>query len=225
MPTTAKNTIATYTLEGGDDNQEEEMEYGFVEAFKLSGKGGKAVTMSADWSGRQIAANSFTGSVSVPDVEDILFGKGLLYIDAATIGTTLKSNTLLGMDVDVKTGWVPVFAGDGQLYFSFAKVTQPEVTLNITFEHDATAVAEKSAWRAGTRRLIRLQWTGSAVTSGTSYTAKTLRLDFGGKWEKFDKIDEQDGNDVVQGTLRARPSSTDTTFFTMTVVNALASLT
>ena len=225
MPTTTKNTINTYTLEGGDDQQEEEMEYGFVESFKLSGKAGEAWMMSGNWAGRQIALGTFTASLTPPAVEEILFGKSLLYIDATTIGTTVKSSTLLAADVDVKTGWVAVFSGDGQLYFTFVKVTDPEVTLNITFEHDATGVAEKAAWRAQTRRLIRLKVTGSAVTSGTAYNAKTLVLDFGGKWQTFDKIGEQNGNDVVQGTLSARPSTTDSTFFTMTVVNTLTSLT
>ncbi len=225
MPTTQKNTLNTYTLEGGDDQQAEEMEYGFVEGFKLSGKGGEAIMMSADWVGRQIALASFTASIAVPSVEEILFGKGVLYIDATTIGTTVKSSTLLGMDLTVKTGWVPVFSADGFLYFSFAKVTMPEVTLALTFEHDATGVAEKAACKAKTRRLVRLKFTGTAVTSGTAYNAKTLVLDFGGKWDKFDKLGEQDGNDIVQGTFRARPSETDSTFFTMTVVNALTSLT
>ena len=51
-----------------------------------------------------------------------------------------------------------------------------------------------------------------------------MLLDFGGKWEKFDKIGEQNGNDVVQGTLRCRPSTTDTLYFTPTVVNEVAVL-
>jgi len=225
MPTTQKNTINTFTLEGGDDQQEEECEYGFVEAFKLAGKAGEAWMMSADWAGRQVALGTFTASLTPPTVEEILFSKSLLYIDATTLGTTLKSQTLLSADVAVKTGWVAVFAADGQLYFSFAKIAVPEVTLAITFEHETTAVAEKAAWRAQTRRFIRIKTTGSAVTSGTSYTAKTLMLDFGGKWEKFDKLGEQNGNDVVTGTLRARPSTADSSFFTMTVVNTLTTLT
>lgn len=31
LPTTSKNTLKTYTIEGGDDQQAEEMEYSFVE--------------------------------------------------------------------------------------------------------------------------------------------------------------------------------------------------
>jgi len=225
MPTTSKNTIRTFTLEGGDDQQEEETEYCFVESFKLTGKAAEAWMVSADWVGRQVAVSSFTGSLTPPTVEEILFGKGLLYIDATTLGTTLKSNTLLAAEVTEKTGWIAVFSGDGALHFSFAKSTEPEVTLNITFEHDATAVAEKVAWRAKTRRLIRIKVTGNALaTAGSGYSVKTLLLDFGGKWEKFDKIGEQNGNDVVQGTLRCRPSTTDTLYFTPTVVNETAVL-
>ena len=189
FPTTAANTIKTYTIEGGDDQQEEEMEYSFVEAFKLSGKPGEALMMSADWIGRQVTASTFTGSLSLPTVEEILFSKGLLYIDAiaGTIGTTLKSNTLLGADLSVKTGWKAVRAADGQLYFSFIKSTPPEVILAITFEHDSTATAEKAFWRAQTARLIRLKITGTTLTTaGTTYTAKTLLIDLAGKWEKFD---------------------------------------
>jgi hypothetical protein len=203
------------------------MEYGFVESFKLSGKGGEALMMSAEWKGRQIVVSSFTTAATLPTVEEILFSKGLLFIDTAggTIGATTKSNTLLGMDLDAKTGIVPVFAADGQLYFSFTKTTEPEVLLKVTFEHDATAQAEKIAWRAGTARQIRLKWSGSALTTaGTTYTYKTLIIDLAGKWEKFDKLGEQDGNDIVTGTFRARYNATAALFAEMIVVNELASL-
>lgn len=225
--TTTPNTLKTYTLEGGDNQQAEVVEYGFVEGFKLSGKGGAALTMSADWKGRQVAPQAFTGSVALPTVEEILFGKGLLFIDTAggTIGTTTKSNTLLGADLDVKTGVVPVFAANGNLYFSFTKAVAPEVSLKITFEHEATAVAEIAVWRAQTPRLIRLKWTGSTLgTAGTTYTFKTLIVDLAGRWEKFDKIAEQDGNDIVTGTFRARYNATAAKFAEIVVVNDLASL-
>jgi hypothetical protein len=67
--------------------------------------------------------------------------------------------------------------------------------LNVTFEHNATAVAEIAAWRAGTARQIRLQFDGSG--------SKYARFDMAGKWEKFDKIGEKDVNDNVTGTFVA----------------------
>lgn len=224
--TAAQATVKTYTIEGGDDQQEEEMEYSFVTAFTLKGVAGEAWKVSSDWQGRQVAPSTFTAAIAIPTVEEMLFSKTLLYIDSTTVGTTLKSNTLLDASLDVKTGIMPVFTADGQLYFSFTKQTQPEVVLELTFEHDSIAVAEKAAWRAQTTRLIQLKTTGSTLTTaGTTYSLKTQIINLAGKWEKFDKIGDSDGNDIVKGTLRARYHSTSNLFYTHILVNELTSLT
>ena len=227
FPTTAKNSIKSYTIEGGDDQEAERMEYAFVESFKLSGKGGEALMMSANWLARQVALNAFTGSIAVPTVEDVLFGKGKLYIDAAsgTIGTTLVSNTFLGLEFSCTTGWAPVFTADGNLYFSFSKLTTPEVTFDITFEHDAGGAARKVDWRAETARLVRVQFEGSALTTaGTLYSKKTLRLDVAAKVEKVSKLGEQDGNDILTASFRARYNATAAKFAEIVIVNELSSL-
>lgn len=226
FPTTSANTIKTWTIEGGDDTQAEEIEYSFVESFELSGNGGEALNMSAEWLGRQITKTSFTASVTTPaTVEEILFGKGKLYIDAASgaIGATEKSNTLLGMSLAVKTGWIAKYAADGQLYFSWAHSTKPEILLNVTFEHNATAVAEKDAWIAKTARLLRLKFEGNALTTAGTFTYKTLLIDLAGKWESFDAIGDQDGNDIVTGVFRAGYDSTAAKFAEIKVVNETTS--
>lgn len=223
-PTTAENTINTYTVQGGDSAGGEVFDFGYVESFKLSGKGGEAVKVSATWLGQSVTPQAFTSPLSLVDVEEILFSKGVCFIDATTIGTTTKSNTLMGMDFDSPTGWRPIMAADGALSFTGIKNVGPTPKLQITFEHDATSIAEKAAWKAKTRRLIRLQFSGSALTTAGTFTYKTLRLDMGGKWEKFDKIGEQDGNDVVTGTFRVCPDSAGANFCTVTVVNQVAVL-
>lgn len=226
-PTTAKNTIKTYTIEGGDDQQAEEMEYAFVEEMNLVGKAGEVLTMQALWKGRQVSLGSFTGAISVPIVEEILFSKGKLYIDAVggTVGSTIQSQTLLGMDMKIVTGWMPVFSADGALYFSHHEMGVPEITCSLTFEHDAIGVARKADWRAETPRLFRLIFEGSAVaTPGTTYTYKTLILDFAAKVEKVDKLDEVDGNDILNVQLRSKYNATSASFFEMLIVNELATL-
>lgn len=224
--TNAQAAIVTYTIEGGDDQQEEEMEYSFVSGFTLSGNAGEAWKIASDWQGRQVAASTFTGSIAVPSVEEMLFGKTKLYIDDTTIGTTQKTQTLLNASLNVDTGIRPVFTGDGQLYFTFHKQTMPEVILEVTFEHDGTATAEKTAWRNQTTRLVQLKCEGSTLTTaGTTYSVKTGIINLAGRWEKFDKLGEQDGNDIVKGTLRARYHSTSNQFATVILVNELASLT
>jgi len=221
FPTTSKNSAKTYTIYGGDDQYSDRMEYAFVQDFKLTGKGGEAVMMEATWAARQSGSAAFAGSPTIPTVEEVLFSKGSLAIDpvSGTFGATVKSNTFLGMDLSVKTGWVPVMAANGQLYFAFSKITQPEILLNITFEHDSHGGDQKAAWRAGTSKLVRLNFPGSALgTAGTGFTTKVLRVDLAGRWEKFEKLGEENGNDVLTGTFRARYNATEAAFAEIKVV-------
>ncbi len=227
FPTTGSNSIRTYTIQGGDNIQQEQMSYAFVTEFGLSGTSKQAVMMSAKWVGQQVSLGTFTTPVALPTVETILFNNAKLYIDAigGTIGTTLKSATLLGFDLKATTGYTPVFTGDGNLYFSFHKQVMPEFVLTVTFEHDATSVAEKAAWRAETPRKLRLKIDGSTVqTPGVIYSAKSLIIDAIGKWETFEKLDERDGNDIVTGTMRVRFDSTANSNGQIVVVNELTAL-
>jgi len=214
----ASTDLATYTVEGGDNVAEEEFGFGFVRSMSLTGSAGQALMMSAEVVGRQVEAGTFTAGVAIANVEEILFSKGKLYIDnvGAFPATTPISNQLLGMSLSINTGWLPVYTADGNLYFSFIKQTTPEVTLQITFEHDTTAVAEKAAWRAQTPRIIRLLFTG---TDG-----KSLAIDIAGKWASFDVLGEQDGNDIVSGTFVGYYNSTVGGMFQVAIANLLNAL-
>lgn len=228
FPTTAANTAQSFTIEGGDNQQEEQLLYSVVQSFTLAGASGEALNMSADWIGRQVQTGTFTTQPSVPTVEEILFGKGKIYIDAAsgTIGSTQVSNTLLGATLNVDTGIMRKWTADGSLDFSFVQYTMPDVTLEVTFEHNSSATSEKSNWRNETARLIRLDFEGSDLnTAGSSHSVKLLRIDLAGKWESFDAIDDQDGNDIVTGTFRSRYNATAAIFGSITLVNELSSLT
>jgi len=302
MPTTSPNTIRTYTIEGGDNNEKEEASYCFAEEIKISGKGKGAVEMSAKVTGRGVsvleytasmafvastkkitdAANGLAGFVTgttikvtdtanndgiytvvtggvaaeivvtetlvdegansctiqdwfsggptgltLPTLEVMNFSKSKLYLDVigGTVGTTIKSNTLLGFDMIIKTGWMGVPSGDGTSSFGFIKCADPGVTLDITFEHNGTARAEKAFYRALTARLLRLKVEGTALaTAGTTYSYKTFIADLAGKWTKFSVLGEQNGNDIVTGTFTSKYDPTAAAFATFIVVNALATL-
>lgn len=227
FPTTSVPTIKTYTVEGGDNQEAERMEYTFGKSFTLSGTSQEAWTMSASLEGRQIGLNAFTGALSVPTVEEMLFQRTKLYIDAigGTFGTTLKSNTLLSASLEYESGIISKFTADGELYFSFHQHTMPTVTLGVTFEHETTAAAEKVNWRAQTPRKIQLKTEGSALTSaGTTYTLKTMLINLAGKWSDFQKIGERDGNDIIEAEFTARYNATAATFGQIIVVNDLTAL-
>jgi hypothetical protein len=219
--------IKTYTLEGGDNQQAEVSEYCYVPDFTLEAKSGEAWTLTPNWEGRQIAKQAFTGSVALPTVEEILFGATKIYIDdvTGTIGSTQKTLTLLGAKLNYKSGLIPKFTGDGQLYFSFVQQARPEATLTLTFEHNATAVAEKDKWIAKTARLIRLLSEGATfTTAGSSYTNKTQIIDVAGKYESFGPLGDQDGNDILEAVLKVSYDPTAAFFGRIINVNTLSAL-
>lgn len=227
MPTTTQNTIKTYTIEGGDNQEAEVMEYCHVEDFEISGKANEAVMVSANINGRQVALQAFTGALSLVTVEEILTNKGKIYIDAigGTIGTTQVANQILSFSLKVKTGIKAVHTADGQLYFSFIKGVRPEVVLDLVFEHSTSAAAEKVLWRAQTARQIRLQFDGSAFNPvGVIFAAKALRIDVVGRWEKFSALEDDDGDDTVSGTFRGGYNATPAKFCEITIANLNATI-
>jgi len=226
IPTTQGATVKSYTIEGGDNEGAEEMEYCFVDNFTLSGAAGEAWQVSAEWMGRQVAPTTFTAAATLPTVEEMLVSKTKIYIDAAsgTAGTTQVSNTLLNASLSVDTGQQPVYTADGELYFSFVKQVAPEIVLTMTYEHNASAIAEKVAYRAETARQIRLLCEGSALTTAGDYSKKSMIIDLVGKYESFAALSDQDGNDTVSCTFRGRYNATADTAGQFIVVNELSAL-
>jgi hypothetical protein len=226
FPTTAVNTIKTYTIESGDNIQAREMEYSFCESFAISFNAGEVVNISSNWIGRQWSNTTFTGALTAPTVEEVLSSKGKIFIDATsgTVGTTLVSSTLLSGTLNVTTGWKPVWTADGNLYFSFAKNTAPEIKLDLVYEHNTSSEAEYAAFVAGTPRLIRLRFLGSTLTSAGTYTEKTISINLAGSYETWDSFGDMDGNNTVSCTFRAAYDSTAALFANISIVNEVASI-
>jgi hypothetical protein len=97
--------------------------------------------------------------------------------------------------------------------------------LDLTFEHNSSAVVEKQNWRNKTPRLLRIDIEGDAFTTGgTKYQNATLRLDIAGTWTKFSKVDEQDGNDVITATFTGGHNLTADFFAEIEVANEVTAL-
>lgn len=170
---------------------------------------------------------TFTGGptgLTIPTVEEALFGKCKLYIDPTTIGTTLVSNTLLSSSIKISTGIRGQQTASGDLYFSHLEYTPAEVTAELKFLLNPLAKSELVAWKAGTARLLRLRTLGTALgTAGTTYTYKTFDIDLAGKWEKF-VMSDSNGADIFTGTFRSRYNSTAALFAGIRSVHQLASV-
>jgi hypothetical protein len=220
----------TYTLEGGDNAGAERFAYGFITDFELSGVQKEAWKMTANWIGRQVAPQAFTGGLTLQTVEPILFGLSTLYLDdlsGVAAATTAVSSSLIGASIKVNTGLIASYAANGQIYFDKADQVAPSATIDITFIHNTSSIAEKAKMRGATGRMMRIQSLGSALGgTPTIYPNKAMIIDAAGHWEKFTKIDESNGQDVVTGTFHAAFSTIPTPdlFFQIITVNALSVL-
>lgn len=214
VPTSAENTLKTYTVYGRNTTQPARMPYGFVKSFTLTGTPQAAWTLSAEWAGRYAETDGVSfASLSLTTVEEMLFGKSKLYIDAidGTIGTTQKTGTWLGATLNVVTGWDWLFTGDGNTYPYRAKFYPAllAVTGSVTFEYDATAIAQRTAFENRTAQQMRWLIEGSTLgTSGTAYSKKTQIIDMAFKWTSFPEIGEQDKNDIITAEFECKYNAT-----------------
>src|SRR3990172_3059360 len=199
----AANSIKTYTVESGDDTEAERMAYCFVKDFTLSGSGRTGYQLQGNIQGRTVSLNAFTGSLALSAVNNMNFGMTKIYQDVigGTVGTTIKSNTVRGVNFKYASGIEAKETADGRLDFSFAQGTDYVCTCDLEFEHDAIAAAQKVLWRTQTPVLLQIKVEGSTafVTPGTTYSVPTVKINMPGYWESFSKIGEANGNDVVTG--------------------------
>lgn len=145
-----------------------------------------------------------------------------IFIDTsgAGIGGTQKSATVISQKITIETGLRPDFTQDGRTGLDYGKYLATDVMMSneMTFEHEATAAAEIAAWRAGTKRFIRSQVTGSTVSS----LPKTINLDACYEYVQATKIGENNGNDIITLIGRSAYDPTWAKIMVATVINALA---
>jgi hypothetical protein len=231
LPTTSINSasdLTTYTLRAGDNASAEEMPFCFVPDFTIEGKYGEALMLSANFRGASWTASTFDAlsSSDLQTVEEVLFNKGKMYIDDATstIGTAQVSNTLLSMSLKVTTGWRAQPTADGSLAFSLLKQVSPEAELTLVYEHNASAVAEKEAWRTSVARQVRLLFQGSALGTAGTYTYKTFQIDAVGRYASFSALSSDAGNDTISCTFRIRYNATAAKFLQFLFVNEVTTM-
>lgn len=226
--TTAVNPIKSYTIEAGNNVAEDILTGCVVTAFTLEGVAKEAWKMSATVQAQENVDGTYTSSgYTLPSVEEILFQRTQLYIDAigGTKGDTEQESTILGATLNVTTGVKPVFTGSGTLYFSHLEYVAAEITLDLKLLHNTFGEAQKVAWRAGTPKLLQLKVQGSDFASaGTVYSAHTMIINLAGQWEKINKLGEEDGYDIIEGTFRAGWDPTASFFAQIIMSHELSSV-
>lgn len=230
VPTTAAPTLVPYTIRAGDDFEVEIMEYALLSKFEVAFKAGETVKMSGTALGRQVQASTFTGSLAIPSIEDVLSSKGKVYLDdvSGTYGTTQVANAIIAGKVTVEIKYAINFTLDGNLYYSYLTYAGHRITGELTYVHDSAVSGSggaKQFFRNQTAKLLELKFEGNTVaTPGTTYSKKTVIIDLPIKFGKAGVLADQDGGDIVTMSFRSRYNTTKGDAGKFIVVNELANL-
>jgi hypothetical protein len=197
FPTNSILTPYTYTIRHGDNQQAELVTAVFCEELTIKGEAEKPWTIDAKLRGWPRGTTTFTGSLTIPTVEEVIFGLSGLYIDApgGTIGTTQITDGFRGFELKISKVFQPRWQGNlaNKYYTRLVMNSEPEITLKIKLDHDSSAVAERAARRALTHRLVRIKAEGSTLGTAGTYTKKTILLDCVGSYMEPEPYDDDDG--------------------------------
>lgn len=220
---TTQPAIKTYTIEAGNalvSGDHHEMAYSFVTEFELNGQKQEAWMVNSNWNGRQANQASMTSLSTLEAVQEALFQNTSFYIDATggTVGTTQKTGVLLSARLRFRTGLVPLFTADGQLYFVSYKRTRPSVDFSIKMELESGSVvaAERAIFKSQAVRLFKL---GIAGTN-----SRQIDITWAGKYDSISDYENDDDNTVVTFNGHAVYSQTDSLFAEIGVTNSLSTL-
>lgn len=200
VPYNGAGTYMTYTVEGGDSQQEEQMLYAVFQQFQLSAESEGLLQVQGTMVGQSVATGSFTAGVSVPTVENVIFSKGALYLDAVSgsYGATQVSNVLLSFDLTVESVLLVKQSIDGSQTWDIINRGPVDISGSITYEHIAAAVTEVSNMRNETPQLLELKWSGSAFGSaGDTYSNKTFIIDLPVKYTKINALEKDENASIV----------------------------
>lgn len=224
----APNTPSTISLQVGDDVAAWVMEYLMFDRLKFSWgvpQDGEAspVACEASYFARQLTSQVFTPSLSLPANLQMLNGKLCrMWIDStwANAGTTEITNTLRGGELEILTGNHPKFFGSGQKYFDSYGEGDVIAMASLILEGNASALSMYNDFRAGTPKVMRLEFQGPQIGSGLN---QRFRIDLNGYWEIVTPVNaESKGNNLSRGVFRTIDDGTNV--FTTNVVTTINTL-
>jgi hypothetical protein len=220
IPPTYSCTAEVGDLDAGSSGGfAEKIEYLLVDELKFEFKGGEAVMVSANATGRQGTATNAVGTYSnvgtLVSVEEILSGLGSFWISpvGSGFGTgAVTAGNILSGNVTFKPAWARKFPVDaGILYFHTAVYAGMEVTGELTMEYQisgtfgaAGSAGQIEKWRALQPQLLRMSWPGATIPEGTTITTKLFQIDLPVTWDSFDKLGDIDGNDIRVGKFTSK---------------------
>jgi hypothetical protein len=219
----------TFTVEGVNDDGTtqygREVEYVFAKSIGISRSIGEPMKLKAGLVGRQVTDSTPTAGIGVPTAwEPALGDKLALYIDDtwAGLGGTAKAGVMIDMNLDITTGLVPGLPTSSGV-FSAYRFGPAKFDLTMMFEFTSIADAEQEKSRDRSKRFVRLEVTGSAITGGN----KTIRIDLAGEHAEgslMGPFGEREGQDTLSMHLEGVYDSVGANVLRFVVINSLATI-
>lgn len=223
-PTTNPNP-ASFTIErlfsnGLGDTIDQRAAYGMLGNLTLRYAVREHLRLSGDGFARKFESmgGGVTPGLTMPNPELGVSALSTVYADAlwANVGDTLLAEQVVGWEISIGTGFMPLMTAEGRTTLDFTKhlINAGEVTLGarLTLLVDPTQYdIEQAAAAAGDARAFRVRTTG---TDG-----RQLDIDMMLQHTKpaLFKIGEQDGQDIIE--LELEEGTDNTNFLRVTLVH------
>jgi len=230
-PQTGAETVASITLEVGDDAQGYEIGYCLARRITLSGDCDSGlVSCTVDLFGDRILQTTLTTSVAVPTTAELMTAKlSQIFVDDtwAGLGGTELELALVNWQVVIETGVHPKMLGSTSREFDSHGQNEIQATATFTLERTAAVIAEELLYRpaaayAVTPRFARLKVTGNQIGTGTY---QTLQIDMAGAWMQWTPLGtEREGNTLDVAVLQGGYDVTGAQGLSVSVTTRTASI-
>lgn len=126
----------------------------------------------------------------------------LCYADAfgGTPGTTLVPGTIINWEVTIKNNVQPKYFGDNTVATGTVTLGKLDVTVMVTFEANALAMAEYVNWDNNVKRIVRLALGNNGAVIGTSALKPLVTIDVPLAWGMVDLTPEDRNTKVYKLT-------------------------
>lgn len=209
-----------FVVDDGTTKQyERRFGFGTTQRLALDFAQGQTVRLDAQLFGRAEQAMTMTAGRSALTRTTVLTSDLVFTVDPtwATLGVTTKTFVVRFGHLDLAFGPQPGYGFEGRPDLDFTHVQQGQLsaTLSLTLEHNADAATEIAAWRARTKRFVRI-----SATNGS----KSLRFDLAGYYSATPRFARLDDTEVVTLVLTVDMDTAGNEAVAARIVNALASI-
>lgn len=193
----------TFTIEAGSSVRAHRFPYALFTELSISGSR-ETVELGGSVLGRRLEDGvTLTATPTALSLVPVLPTQVDVFMDptSGALGST-KLGRLLSYELTIGSRYNPLWVVDSSQTGFVAHVeTEPEVTLTVTHEADAQAMALLTSARAGTTQFLRWRALGPIIEAAIAHS---LTFDMAGVISEIGDFSDEDGVYAIEWTFRAK---------------------